>query len=271
MVAIPKFPDPKPLSPAILGAYGMARYVYFDIETIPNQSPEALDRYRKLVKPPSQYKKPESIQKWLDENQDQAAADLLAKTSLDGGAGHVCTIGWAKNGGVIRVEHAETVGEETEILTAFFSDLEPYHSEILVGHNIARFDIPFLLKRAVVLGVGLPQPTSFPRDPKPWDSSVFDTMVAWAGAKDFIGMNALCGILGIVGKEDFDGSQVAEAWKNGEHMKIAQYCDSDVRRTRLMHQKFLEAGWPEGVIRPAPKDDAPVIDDEIPSFEGAAE
>ncbi|WP_299663870.1 3'-5' exonuclease [uncultured Ruegeria sp.] len=269
MVALPKFPDPKPLSPAILSAYSMARYVYFDIETIPNQRPDTLEKLKSQVTAPATFKKPESIEKWLDENRDRAAEEALAKTALDGGSGHVCTIGWAKNDGDIRVEHAQTVGEETEILTAFFSDLDPYHSETLTGHNIGRFDIPFLLKRAIVLGVGLPKPSSFPRDPKPWDSSIFDTMVAWAGARDFISMNALCGILGIVGKDDFDGSQVAKAWKNGEHLRIAEYCDSDVHRTRLMHQRFLVAGWPDGVTRPARKEDLPVIDDEIPNFEGA--
>lgn len=252
-----------PLSQAVKAAYDMETFVYFDIETIPNQRPETLAKLKEQVKPPASYKKLESIEIWMRNNADQAAAEALAKTALDGGSGHVCAISWAKNDGNIRDLHAETVGEEASIIEAFFSDLDPYHSETLVGHNIGRFDIPFLLKRAVVLGVPLPPATAFPRDPKPWDKRIFDTMTAWAGARDFISMNRLCGILGIVGKEDFDGTQVGEAWKNGEHLKIAEYCRSDVERTRKMHQKFLEAGW----VAPVKKtplsfsDNNPVFDD----------
>lgn len=237
MTAIP----PPPQRDDVGFAYDLETFVYFDIETIPDQSPDALKKMQSKVSPPGNIKKEESIQKWMDENAESAALKMLADTSFDGGAGHVCTIGWAKNNGPIRVEHAESRSEEAAIIEAFFSDLDNHRSETLVGHNIASFDIPFLIKRAIVLGVKIPR--SFPRDPKPWASGIFDTMNAWAGHREMISMNRLCGILGIVGKEDFDGSMVAEAWANGEHETIAHYCDSDVSRVRSIHQKFLLAGF----------------------------
>jgi len=222
-------------------AYGMATYVYFDIETIPCQAPEYLDELRRNVTAPGAFKKQDSIDAWLAENRETAAAEALAKTSFDGGRGHICTIAWAKNGGDASVLHADTLGEERSVIKGFFDALDEYHSEIFVGHNIAGFDLPFLRKRAVVLGLKLPD--SLPRDPKPWDKSLHDTMVMWAGAKDRISLDALCGILGIPGKDGFDGSQVAEAWANGEHDKIAEYCCADIWRTRDVHQRFLAAGW----------------------------
>jgi len=89
----------------------------------------------------------------------------------------------------------------------------------------------------------MPAPTSFPRDPKPWDKAVQDTMIMWAGARDFISMDKLCGILGISGKAGFDGSMVAEAWAKGDHDTIAEYCKDDIYRTREIHKRFLIAGY----------------------------
>lgn len=227
----------------IAEAYASHCFVYFDIETIPCQNPNYLLDLERKVKPPANIKKPESIEKWLDENRKSAALEAMAKTSFDGGRGHVCTIAWAKNDSPIHVCHAKTVADERNVLTDFFADLDPYHSETLVGHNIAGFDIGFLRKRAIALGVRMPKPNNFPRDPKPWDKSILDTMSAWAGGTNRISMNDLCDILGIDGKDGFDGSQVAGAWAAGEHDKIAEYCKDDVYRTRQIHKRFLLAGF----------------------------
>lgn len=244
MVALPQQAEheiqPQPLHPTVAAEYEFSNFAYFDIETIPDQSESALDKCRAAVAPPGNIKKQESIDTWMAENAERAAREMLAKTSFDATAGHVCTIGWAFNNGDVHVEHAETVSDEREVMTAFFKAL-PKNDVVMVGHNITGFDIPFLLKRAVILGVELPSDYVMPRDPKPWSKSVFDTMTAWAGHREMISMNRLCGALGIVGKADFDGSMVAEAWAAGQHLTIAEYCDDDVRRTRRIHQKFLQA------------------------------
>lgn len=246
MVALPETPEatqePVPLHPRVVQEYDLDTYLYFDIETIPDQRPETLEKLRGEVTAPARYSKPESIEAWLAENREGAALEALHKTCLDGATGHVCTIGWAVNDGHVHVEHAESVGEERDILAAFFKAVPP-RDVTLTGHNVLGFDIPFLTKRAVIMGVELPSDWAWPRDPKPWSKGVFDTMTAWAGARDRISMNRLCGYLGIVSKTDFDGSMVADAWASGQHMTIAEYCDDDVRRTRAIHQKFLQAGF----------------------------
>lgn len=227
----------------ITEAYRTSRFVYFDIETIPCQDDGYRAELAENVKAPATFKKPESIEKWLEENRESAADDAIAKTSFDGGRGHVCTIAWAKNDSDVYVRHASTVAQEREVIADFFADLDQYHSETLVGHNITGFDLSFLKKRAVCLGITMPKANSFPRDPKPWDKSVQDTMGMWAGARDTISMDKLCRILGITGKDGFDGSMVAAAWANGEHEKIAEYCKDDIHRTREIHKRFLIAGY----------------------------
>lgn len=221
----------------------MNNYVYFDIETIPCQDESYLEELKRKVKAPATYKKQESIDKWLSENRETAAKEAVGKTSFDGGRGHVCTISWAFDDGPIEVAHAETISDERGVISDFFASLDPYHSTTLVGHYITGFDIGFLIKRAVYLGIKLPNRQTLPRDPKPWDKNVDDTMVMWSGSKGKVSMDNLCKILKIEGKGDFDGSMVAEAWARGEHDVISEYCRDDVHRTRAIHKRFLQAGY----------------------------
>ena len=219
----------------------MDQTVFLDIETIPAQSPEVIDRLRAEVKAPGNIKKPESIAAWLAENRESAAHDALAKTSFDPAMGHICTIGWAIDDDEPVCAHARDVQDERNVLGAFFNALIPYGRNEFVGHYITGFDLRFILCRAVVLGV--PIPVCVPRDPKPWGAGVFDTMTAWAGAKGTISLDRLCVALGIPGKDGFDGSRVAEAWASGEHEAIIEYCADDVRRVREVWRKFQAAQW----------------------------
>lgn len=219
----------------------MTDTIYLDIETIPSQSPELLARFMAEVKAPATYKKQDNIDAWLAENRESAAREAMAKTSFDPAHGHICTIAWAVGDHVIHSCHASTVAAETAVLSNFFADLDDYHSQVFVGHYINGFDLRFILCRAVVLGVKIPR--CIPRDPKPWGNSCFDTMTAWAGQRGTISMDNLSRALSIEGKGDFDGSMVAEAWANGEHAKIEEYCRHDVQVVRDIHRKFMAAGW----------------------------
>lgn len=210
-------------------------YLYFDIETIPAQSEDAREYLAAKAKAPANLKDPAKIEAALAEKRKEAAA----KSSFDGFFGHVCTIAWDGPDGAGCV-HMNDLSQERELLEVFFAQI-PYQAKLtLVGHNIIGFDIPFLTRRALVLGVKLPNLACWPRNPRPWEKSVHDTMQM---AGDMVGMDRVCHALGIPGKGDFDGSQVAQAWADGEHEKIAEYCADDVRRTKEMHKRFLAVGW----------------------------
>jgi hypothetical protein len=132
------------------------------------------------------------------------------------------------------------------MLDGFFYNIKEVsgvHMVRWIGHYISGFDLRFLLNRAIVLGVKLPSALILPRDIKPWSDNVFDTMTAWAGNKDRISQDNLAQALGLAGKGDFDGSMVAEAWANGEHAKIADYCRSDVETVRAIYRKFQAVGY----------------------------
>lgn len=216
-------------------------YLYLDIETIPAQSDEARERVAASVKPPAQMKKADTIAAWEKDQKAAAVEEAIAKTSLSGAYGHVCCVGFAFDD-----EAAQTVSwplqhkDEEEALRYLASFLSVGNRiPTVVGHNVANFDIRFLWQRAMVLGVTMPR--WFPRDPKPWSNEVFDTMTAFAGAREFISMDALCAALGIEGKADVDGSMIGQMFANGEHQAIADYCRQDVERTRKIHRRMMIA------------------------------
>ncbi|MDT8329055.1 MAG: ribonuclease H-like domain-containing protein [Roseovarius sp.] len=220
----------------------MEHTIFIDIETIPTQSPSAIAAIRDGIRPPGSIKKPESIAAWKIENGDAAALEATAKTSFDPAQGHICTIGWAiDDGDVMTASINDDLLSEPDILSKFFYTIDAHHHHEFVGHYISGFDLRFILCRAVVLGVKIPR--SIPRDPKPWGGQVFDTMTAWAGTKGTISLDNLCAALGIPGKDSFSGADVAAAWANGEHEKIAEYCRDDVERVRSIWRKFQAAGW----------------------------
>lgn len=219
----------------------METTIFVDIETIPDQSEDVLARALADIRPPGNIKKQESIDAWMAENAETAAREVVAKTSFDPAQGHICTIAWVDEDSEPMVAHAVRVDQEAAVLHAFFAALGEFDRTTFVGHYITGFDLRFILCRAVVLGVRIPK--CIPRDIKPWGDRTFDTMTAWAGKRGTISMDNLATALGIEGKDGFDGSMVAEAWANGDHEKIAEYCKDDVRITRDIWRKFQEVGW----------------------------
>ena len=216
--------------------------LYVDIETIPNQSADYRAKVRETIKPPGNIKKPESILAWLEENVDAAADEAIAKTSFDPAHGHICCIGFAINDRPVQYYEMRKVEDEKSMLECFFEAVQPDIGLVrFIGHNVAGFDLRFILCRAIVLGVRIP--TVIPRDIKPWSQDIFDTMTAWAGARGTIGQDRLAAALGLEGKGDFDGSMVAEAWANGEHARIATYCMRDVETVRAIHHRFEVVGF----------------------------
>lgn len=214
-------------------------YLYLDIETIPAQSGEVRERIAATIKPPGNIKKAETIAVWEAEQKPAAVVEAIHRTGLNGAYGSICCIGWAIDGEPAASLDMHRQDDETDMLAGFF-DLASRRignrRPVIVGHNVIGFDLRFVWQRAIVLGVKVPG--WLPRDPKPWDGNVFDTMTAWAGSRDTISMDNLCAALGIEGKDGIDGSMVAGMWESGEYDAIAKYCRQDVERTRAIHQKM---------------------------------
>lgn len=219
----------------------MSNYLYLDIETLPTTDAAVIADIESGIVPPASMSKPETIEKWEKETKPSVVAEAIAKTSFSGAWGSICCIGWAWGDDII--QSALCNGDEAKFLGSCLkiieSDRPTYGSVTVVGHHIAGFDIRFIWQRAFVLGVRMP--VWLPRDPKPWSNEINDTMIMFSGARDFISLDKLCKAMGLPGKGDMNGSEVAEAWSQGRFDDVAGYCRDDVSRVRSVHQRMLIA------------------------------
>lgn len=206
--------------------------VFFDVETAPTNLQWVLDDIK--VEPPGNYKKPESIQKWMDENAESVRDEKILKTALDTSLAQIICIGYAVDDGEVKV----LIGSEKEIILDFFFEIGSYRSITLVGHNILGFDIPLVYHRGIIHGL---RNHNFHMHHKPWEGKVFDTMIEWAGYRDRISLDRLCKILGIPGKGDIDGSMVSELYDAGKTDEIRKYCASDVEIVRHIYNRLTTA------------------------------
>lgn len=227
----------------------MNNYLYIDLETIPAQRPDVLEEIRSTIKPPATFKKPESIAAWMETESVAAIDEAYRKTGLDGAFGQICVIGFA-----LGDESARTIwcpewaapNCETELLQDFscvLTDIIPANMEramCVVGHNVAAFDLRYLIQRSIVNRVQPHRIIASAAQAKPWESEkVFDTMVQWAGIGNRVSLDKLCKALSIpTPKGDIDGSKVWDAVKAGRISEVAAYCARDVEATRAVHRRL---------------------------------
>jgi len=199
--------------------------IHFDIETIPCQSATVRKDFFEG-----------DNARWL-------------KTSLDGTFGQIVVAAAA-------VDDAPPVafyqtdwkadGSESLLLESLFDMLRGLYNPsagtrpTFVGHNIIGFDLRFIYQRAIILGIK--PPPYIPFNAKPWDSTVFDTMLQWAGMGNRVKLDTICKVLGLSGKGDIDGSKVWDYVQAGHIAEVAEYCKHDVELVREVYRRMTFTG-----------------------------
>lgn len=234
-----------------------APLVFVDIETIPDQTEGAMERAEERVKVPGNYSKPETIAKFKADNTERE----WLRTSLDPNYGHIVAIGVAiGSDSPVRVFAPGTISTEADAANFPFAEFERKllehfwthlsanlnTSPMLVGHYVATFDIPFLMKRSVINRV---YPSfSLAMNPKLWASDVFDTRIEWTGDRNVhIKLDELARVLRLdMDKHNgHDGSDVWELVRSGNIRELGQYCKRDVELARSIYHVMMRE-WLEG-------------------------
>jgi 3'-5' exonuclease len=234
--------------------------VYLDLETIPDQTPNAVQliadeltvKAPDLTKPklidaldldPAQGKfktVPELKEMWLEKfgesaKMDQAEEKWL-KTSFDGGRGEICCIGVSISGKTqILVDEEKPMLIQLNNLILGNCDYARVKPDVeFVAHN-AKFDLPFLHKRFVINKVK-------PQFKTNWHGRHgqhhFCTMEEWAGFGGRISQDNLCEILGLPTKPGMTGADVWPEYQKGNIEKIAEYCKYDVETVIELHKRL---------------------------------
>jgi hypothetical protein len=101
----------------------------------------------------------------------------------------------------------------------------------LVGHNIKRFDVPYLCKRLLINKLQVPDSLQL-HNKKPWEVAIQDTMDIWsfgAWQEGLSSLDLICSVLNIESpKQHMKGEEVPAAFWNDQLTEIAEYNMEDV-------------------------------------------
>jgi hypothetical protein len=101
----------------------------------------------------------------------------------------------------------------------------------LCAHNGKEFDFPYLCRRMIINGLGIPALLNI-SGKKPWEVSHLDTLELWkfGDFKSYTSLALLAQSLGIATpKDDIDGSMVWKVyWEEKNLQRIIDYCQKDV-------------------------------------------
>ena len=157
---------------------------------------------------------------------------FFRNTSFQGEFGRIFCIGYA----IDDQKTASFSGDEAEILRQFW-DLAK-GADLFIGHNVFDFDLKFIYKRSIILGVKPSRELNFARyrhDP------IFDTMFEWEKwSGRGVGLHRLSLALGLASpkEEGIDGSKVYDHFLAGKGDDIIKYCMRDVEATRAVYKKM---------------------------------
>ena len=162
------------------------------------------------------------------------------------------SIAWAIDDKPVDVIYRGNQGDkEADVLSGFLDAITHVNDEYgnrgviskWIGHYICGFDLRFLWQRCVINGIK-PE-LKIPYDAKPWDSSVFDTKIAWTGASQYSGAGSLDALALVMlgeGKGEINGANVYDYWMRGEYKMIADYNKKDVEMCRNLYKKMTFEG-----------------------------
>lgn len=157
---------------------------------------------------------------------------FLRQTAFDGSFGIIICIGYA-----IDDEEANVLyNKEEKIMLEKFWEIAK-DVNLFIGHNVMDFDLRFIYQRSVINGVKPTQDLSFARYR---NYPIYDTMKEWVKwSLNSLSLEHLALAMGIpTPKDEIDGSQVYEFYKNGKLQEILDYCKRDVETTRAVYKKM---------------------------------
>lgn len=112
----------------------------------------------------------------------------------------------------------------------------------LFGHNISRFDVPILIKKCFQYGI-CPHPILGELNQKPWDKRVLDSYEIWKQQSSTLSDNSLDAVAYVLGipspKDEGDGSNVEEWFRNDEIDKIKVYQRKDINTLEAIIDKLI--------------------------------
>jgi hypothetical protein len=227
----------------------MGRRFFIDVETVP-----PAEEYRSLIKPAL-------IRQLCPRVVNLCADEQFRLLSLHAEYGRVLAIGVLIEQdhrvircGVLGRDRGESHFhlDEVRTLRGFWKLLADFDAsrDLIIGHNVMDFDLPFLYKRSRINRVSPGIHLNFARYRH---APIYDTMREWSHWNPHAGLISLAHLAAVLGvdmtkTEGMDGSRVYDEFLAGNHELIADYCIQDVKLVRAIYYRMV---FPEG---PEPQD-----------------
>lgn len=204
-----------------------------------------------------------------DATNDELVAAYKEKAALHPEFARIAciTMGYAKNGKLALKTYKDA--DEAELLENFFNDLEAFTTRNkntrLAGHYVIYFDIPFIMRRALVNQVQ-PHDLIDISGLKPWDLTTVDTKDLWKGTSPTpASLINIAVALGLPSpKDDISGAQVGDVYYGeleGGIERIATYCEKDVLTVAnvIRKMRYEEPFEVDEVAKPIEKSEASIV------------
>jgi len=178
---------------------------------------------------------------------DAAWQEFRSQAPLSALTGRALAIGYRSERATViaHVDSEAFAGSEAALIEQFWGRYRKAKADrrSMVGHNIAGFDLPFLIRRSWLLGVDVPDGI-FDSNWRYLDRTFIDTMQRWQAGNyrdKFVGLDALGKALGLGGKtEGVDGGDFHKLYFGtaDERAKALEYLIRDVDLTWLVAQRL---------------------------------
>lgn len=188
-------------------------------------------------------KDPEKRNAKLKEARENYFENALEKAALNAWSGQVLAIGYKQSEDEeIHILEADEEGVILEAFAHLISDTW-HKGERICGFNIEGFDLPFMARRAMKLGI--PRAQTFQPWPKNYydPDKVVDLMKVWqcGNRQEFFSLDRLARFLNLEGKEgEVTGKDFWKFYEDPETRGMAlEYLENDVRMTTEIANRLL--------------------------------
>lgn len=194
--------------------------LFFDIETKANK--DALHFLEEPTAPPN-WKDPKKIERYVEDKKEE----MIEMAALDADFGQVVAIGMKEEDDPIH----SMIGEE-ETLLAWFWNKFSSHNGKCCGYNILGFDLPYLMRRSMALGI-VPKYKPFLAKYRTEPTrDLMGILYNWGQARS---LKWVCQRYGIDNPlPELNGSKVAEM----DDETLEKYVENDVRLIYELHEKM---------------------------------
>jgi predicted PolB exonuclease-like 3'-5' exonuclease len=209
----------------------MLEYISIDIETVANERVEeyiATQHYKAAAN----IKDPVKIEANIAEKklQDREKAALYWVT------GRIILIGCEDLTTGKKFMFNGIILKEDEMLVKFFTFIvNSYYSPVLVGKNSRDFDLPFIIGRALVYKLGIPECLHF-------EKQINDVNHIFSRSSSCNQLGTLDDYAFALGMplKKFSGSEVQRLYNEGRHDELVEYNIGDVSVVSEMMRRYLK-------------------------------